>query len=72
MKYILKGRLINLTIDYVAMAIDLLDDNDIKNNWSLRFLFPNKKILILIYYITAKFYSKCYDNRFSVEFHLHG
>ena len=41
-KYILKGRPINFTTDIVAVAIDLLDDKNIKNHWSLRFLVLNK------------------------------
>ena len=41
-KYILKGRPINLTTDIVAPAIDLLYGKLIKNHWSLRVLVPNK------------------------------
>ena len=41
-KYLLKGRRINLTTDIVAVAINLLDRKDIKNYWSLQFLVPNK------------------------------
>ena len=44
-KYILKGRPINLTTDIVALAIDLLDGKLIKNHWSLRVLVPNKHSL---------------------------
>ena len=45
MKYILKGRPINLTTDIVGFAIDLLDGKLIKNHWSLRVLVPNKHSL---------------------------
>ena len=41
-KYLLKGRTINLGTDNVAVAISLLDGKDIKNDWSLRLLVPNK------------------------------
>ena len=41
-KYLLKGGPINLTIDIVPVAINLLDGKDIKKNCSLRFLVPNK------------------------------
>ena len=41
-KYLLKKRLINLTTDIVAVAINLLDGKDINNHWSLLFLVPNK------------------------------
>ena len=41
-KYLLKGRPINLTTDIVAVAINLLDGKDIENHWNLRFLVPNK------------------------------
>ena len=41
-KYILKGRPINLTTDIVAVANDLFDDKTIKDHWSLWFLVSNK------------------------------
>ena len=41
-KYTLKKRLINLTTDIVALAIDLLDEKNIKNHWNLRVLDSNK------------------------------
>ena len=41
-KYTLKGRPINLTTDILSLAIDLLDEKDIKNHWNLRVLVPNK------------------------------
>ena len=42
MKYILTGRSINFTTDIVALAIDHLDEKDIKNHWNIRVLVPNK------------------------------
>ena len=41
-KYTLNGRPINLTTDILSLAIDLLDEKDIKNHWNLRVLVPNK------------------------------
>ena len=41
-KYTHKGRPINLTTDIVALAIDLLDEKDIKNHWNFHILVPNK------------------------------
>ena len=42
MKYSLTGRSINLTTDIVALAIDLLDGQDIKNHWNLHVLVANE------------------------------
>ena len=41
-KYILKKRPINLTIDILAVAIVLLDGKNIKNHWSPQSLVSNK------------------------------
>ena len=45
-KYLLKGRPINLATDIVAVAINLLDWKDIKNYWSLRLLVLNNILQI--------------------------
>ena len=44
-KYLLKRRPINLTIDIVAVSINLLEGKNIKKNCSLWFLVPNKHSL---------------------------
>ena len=44
-KYILKGRPINLKTEIVVFGIDLLNGKDIKNYWNLRVLVPNKHSL---------------------------
>ena len=42
MKYTLEGRPFNLTTDILALAIDLLDGQNIKNHWNLSVLVSKK------------------------------
>ena len=41
-KYILELRPINFSTEIMALAIDLLDKNNIKNHWNFSVLVPNK------------------------------
>ena len=41
-KYIRQGRPINFTTDIINLAIDRLDENNIKNHWNFSVLIFNK------------------------------